>query len=698
MLSSDEKEIAVEFKNALVADVHHKFSRAEINRTSRENRWSKSYHNYRGQYYKDVRFTDEEKSKVFVKITKTKVLAAYGQLIDLLFSAGKLPISIKRTPVPTTSSQSAPPVDFGMEDVMGEGETSLPFDVGYSGDGMEVPKGAGFDVMSQARKQTPPQGPQEAPGAIPGMPPMPGPTPMPPTPEKPLEDELDVKARRLEKLIFDQLGESDATKVVRNSLFETCLLGTGVVKGPFNDYKTSNSWTSEGGQRSLQQKEIRVPKIEFVSVWNFYPDPEAQSIEECDWVIQRHRLSKTQMIALKRSPHFNSDNIDKAIKGGPNYQSRDFEHTKQAEDSTIQDNSNRWEVFEYWGMMDVDTIRSFDADLVDFAGDPEVMDVQINAWVCGGEVLRVNLNPFQPVRIPYMMYHYEKDPYSIWGVGVAENMEDMQALMNGNARMAVDNIALAGNLIFDIDEASLVPGQDYKIYPGKKFVRQAGGPGQSIYGLKFPNTAPENMQMFDRWRQLADEATGIPSYSHGYTGVTGMTRTASGMSMLMSAANLNIKTAVKNIDDALLEPLAKYMFYWNMQFYEGDLDVVGDLEIKATGTQSLVQKEVRSQRLMTFLQLASNPQIGPMVNVSYLISGIAESLDLDVDRVLNNMDMAAQQAQIVGMQNQMMGGGGGPAGMLGGSTGTGDGTIAPGNAAQPGMEEFAGNDQMPEGA
>ena len=108
--------------------------------------------------------------------------------------------------------------------------------------------------------------------------------------------------------------------------------------------------------------------------------------------------------------------------------------------------------------------------------------------------------------------------------------------------------------------------------------------------------------MFDRFRQLADEATGIPSYSHGNTGVQGMTRTASGMSMLMGAASLNIKTVVKNLDDFLLKPLGKAFYQWNMQFYEGELNVTGDLEVKATGTSSLMQKEVRSQRLTTFLQ------------------------------------------------------------------------------------------------
>ena len=87
------------------------------------------------------------------------------------------------------------------------------------------------------------------------------------------------------------------------------------------------------------------------------------------------------------------------------------------------------------------------------------------------------------------------------------------------------------------------------MYIQKIFRRQAGMPGQAIHGL-VPNTSTENMMMFDKFRQLADESTGIPSYSHGQTGVQSMTRTASGMSMLL-CSKLNIKTVVKNLDDFL---------------------------------------------------------------------------------------------------------------------------------------------------
>ena len=57
--------------------VREKYSKASDARETEENRWLKSYQNYRGIYGPDVQFTSTEKSQVFIKVTKTKVLAAY---------------------------------------------------------------------------------------------------------------------------------------------------------------------------------------------------------------------------------------------------------------------------------------------------------------------------------------------------------------------------------------------------------------------------------------------------------------------------------------------------------------------------------------------------------------------------------------------------------------------------------------------
>jgi len=353
-------------------------------------------------------------------------------------------------------------------------------------------------------------------------------------------------------------------------------------------------------------------------------------------------MSRTQLRALKSRPYFMSDSIGMAIDKGPDYIQKYWEMTM--EDDDTQPSSERWEVLEFWGFVDTDVLEEHGVDIPKSLKDFD--EVNCNVWVCNGEVLRFVLNPFKPTRIPYYAVPYEHNPYSFFGVGIAENMDDTQTLMNGFMRMAIDNAALSGNLIIEVDETNMVPGQDLSVYPGKVFRRQGGAPGQGIFGTKFPNVAQENMQLFDKARVLADESTGFPSFAHGQTGVSGVGRTASGISMLMSAANGSIRTVVKNVDDYLIRPLGKAFFSFNMQF-DFDSQIRGDLEVHASGTESLMANEVRSQRLMQFLQVAQNPVLAPFAKMDYIIREIAKSMDLDPDKVTNSMQDAAIQAEIL---------------------------------------------------
>ena len=687
-------------QNNLVGLIQDRFLSAENARDLDESRWLTAYHNYRGLYGKNVRFRESEKSRVFVKITKTKVLAAYGQLVDVIFGANKFPIGISETKVPEGIAKHAhldtqTPVP-GIETSVAEQVTEVenPYDVGYEGDGRTLKAGAtyGTGKFEQQRVEELAEDSLKE-----GLSPIPEALEISPAQKA---------ARRMEKLIHDQIEESNGASEIRNSLFEAALFGTGIVKGPFNFNKTLNRWTTEDGERSYSPVSVRVPRIEFVSIWDFFPDPNATTMAECEYVFHRHRMNRTQLRSLSKLPYFDKDAIRECLQMGPNYIEKDYEQELKDDSRSDDYGASQFEVLEYWGVMDAEYARQVGMEVDE--GVDDLDEIQINAWICNGKMLRAVVNPFTPFRVPYHAFTYERNPYSFFGIGVAENMDDSQKIMNGHARMAIDNLALSGSLVFDVDETALVGGQSMEIYPGKVFRRQAGVPGQSINGLKFPNTSQENMMMFDKFRQLADEQTGIPSYSHGQTGVQSMTRTASGMSMLLGAASLNIKTVIKNLDDFLLKPLGEAYFQWNMQFLESELGVEGDLEVKATGTNSLMQKEVRSQRLTMFLQTAANPAVAPFIKINKLISELAYSLDLDPDELLNDPEEAAMMAQIIGMQNagQATGAEAGPTGQeqagMGaaggvpqqpqdlGVTGTGGGNIGTGNVPQSGEDEFAG--------
>ena len=696
-----------DLRNKLAGLITDRFKDAERSRKQDEGRWMTAYHNYRGLYPKNVRFRESEKSRVFVKITKTKVLAAFGQLVDVIFGGNKFPIGVSETKVPEGIAEiahldTANPVP-GIETSIGEeeGELENPFDVGFEGDGKVLKAGATYGAGKFEGELD-----KKAEDSL-----IEGASPNPQVPEmKPAQK----AARRMEKLIHDQIEESSGASEIRNALFESSLFGTGIVKGPFNFNKVLNKWSDKEGERVYNPIEVRVPRIEFVSIWDFFPDPNATNISECEYTIHRHKLNRSQFRSLSKLPYFDKDQIRGCLEMGPNYVEKDYENELKDDNHSHELTSSKYEVLEYWGIMDAQYAREVGMKLDDSVDDLD--EVQINAWVTNGKVLRAVVNPFTPHRLPYHAFSYEKNPYSFFGIGVAENMDDSQKIMNGHARMAIDNLALSGSLVFDVDETALVGGQSMEIYPGKVFRRQAGVSGTAINGLKFPNTSTENMMMFDKFRQLADEQTGIPSYSHGQTGVQSMTRTASGMSMLLGAASLNIKTVIKNLDDFLLKPLGEAYFQWNMQFLESKLGVEGDLEVKATGTASLMQKEVRSQRLTTFLQSIQNPAIAPFVKINKLIGELAYSLDLDPDEILNDPEEAAIMAQIIGMQNnagqttgeapinpnQQPGVLGTPEGTPQqpqelGTTGTGGGNIGTGNVPQPGEDQFSGNVRAIEG-
>ena len=632
--------------NSIVGTIKARFSDAETGRRNDEVRWLKSYKNYRGIYDSTTQYRNNERSQVFIKITKTKVLAAYGQIIDILFANSKFPISVEATPMPVGIDEfahlSKRPVQEGQkdDDMAPEG----PY--GFEGDGKELLPGA----LQATQKMEPPQQQQQQEGPLAAnlgglSDKYKGATNLASGPSRLGEPQISPAseaARIMEKCIHDQLLDTNAVTVLRHAIFECALLGTGIIKGPFNYNKVIHNWE----ESEYVPFDRTVPRIEAVSCWDFYPDPSATSLEDADYVIQRHRLNREQVRDLSNRPFFNKEAINHVLDSGPNYEEKYYETTLYSNDDDPNYQGSRFEIFEYWGTLDAKF-----AEEIGIEAPREIKknddSIQVNIWISGNEILRFVANPFLPARIPYQAFPYELNPYQLFGVGVAENMEDSQMLMNGHIRMAIDNLALAGNLVFDIDETQLVPGQTMDVYPGKIFRRQSGVTGTAVNGIKFPSTAVENIQMFDKARQLADEQTGIPSIIHGQTGVSGTGRTAAGLSMLMSSAGLSIKTVIKNVDDFLLKPLGEAFFQWNMQFNERTPEKIGDLEIKPKGTSAVIQKEVRTQRLTALLKTVANPMLAPFIKIPNLIRELAISQDIEPDELVNDVNDAAIFAEIL---------------------------------------------------
>ena len=291
--------------------VMSKFKKAEDARFVDEQRWMGAYRNYRGIYNSEVQFTEAEKSRVFVKVTKTKTLAAYGQIVEVLFGSQKFPLAIDPTSLPEgvaetvhfdSNPKATEEASEGLKEAFGPLPTFGPNTVLEPGDTVNSIKER---LGALAKKLAPVEDKLvEGPGTLP--------TSLNYSPAL-------VAAKKMQKKIHDQLEESGANKQLRLSSFELALFGTGIMKGPFAVNKEYPNWNDEGEYEPTIKT---VPSTSHVSLWNFYPDADAANMDEAEYIVERHKLSRSQVRALKGRPFFRDNAIDKSLSMGESYEKK----------------------------------------------------------------------------------------------------------------------------------------------------------------------------------------------------------------------------------------------------------------------------------------------------------------------------------------------------------------------------------------
>ena len=210
--------------SGVVTFIEGQFRRSKDHRVTDEDRWLMAYRNYRGLYGPEVKFTDTEKSQAFIKITKTKVLAAYAQMVDVLFAGAKFPVGVEARKFPNNVSDA---VHFDPNSLTNE-KVKEKTGVDYKVPRNIVRPEIAAELGIYADKLKPIEDELEAgagtnPGSITFEP-------------------AKVAAQKMEKKMHDQLEETQASKHLRSMAFECALLGHGLLKGPFAFDKEYPRW------------------------------------------------------------------------------------------------------------------------------------------------------------------------------------------------------------------------------------------------------------------------------------------------------------------------------------------------------------------------------------------------------------------------------------------------------------------------
>lgn len=458
-------------------------------------------------------------------------------------------------------------------------------------------------------------------------------------------------AARMETRLQDQLVEGGFYTALADFIDNLATFKSAIIKGPVVRRKRSIEWVN--GQPQLQDK--LVYDFYCVSPFDFFPMPGISNVNE-GAVIERHRLTRRQLYDLIGVPGYNEETIreclDELGRGGLKTwlsDSSDTERENLENKSTWDDVEASFEALEFSGSVQGRMLKEWGhvGDIED-----ELADYEANVWVIGRFVIRAQLNPDPLGRKQYYVTSMEKIPGSIWGNTVHDHIEDCQDVCNSAMRALINNMAIASGPQVWVNTDRLAPGEKpTQLFPWKIWQMTSDPMGSTAPPVDFfqPNSnVTELMATFEKFYAMADDISGIPRYMIGNEKIGGAGRTASGLSMLMDAANKLLKLSLANIDRDIIQPLLEVMFTYNM-LYNPDPSIKGDVQVVARGAISLSQKEILQQRRNEFLQATGNPldaQILGLPGRAALLREAAKGLDMPVDNLIPNpQQLAMQQAQ-----------------------------------------------------
>ncbi len=614
--------------------LRNKFDEVAGQRTTPEERFMQDLRQYKGRYEASEWAKLKEnptRCKLYCRMTRRKVQAFNSRMMDMLFPAGKdRNWSLKNTPEPDVVMT---PI---AQQMIQERQAQL-----FQEQVAQMAQQTGEPPEQVA--QTLQQG-----GYEPELDP----------------DELRLisvavakaSCERMCNVVHDQLLEVKYKLTCKKVLNSGHIYGTGILKAPLAQKKMRPHWSYQNGQWISDLQPKLFPFIEFVPVWAWYPDPSAKCIEDLEFSFQRHVMLKSQVVDLLNRPGFDADLIAAYLREYPdgdcNIQNWETElDNESADNDSSEPRSNRrYEVLEYWGILN-------DAQLRDIGMEPDPLEtVWVTVWIIGHFVVRMGAAPIEGMDHPFHLYYFDKDESSLWGEGVPAIMRDDQSALNGVVRAMMDNMASTVGPQYEVNTDALHPGERTReTYPGRIWYRRGDGRYPALRAVEVSSRLQEFLTLKQNFEQQIHENT-LPSYMQGgQTGGAG--RTATGLSMLMGSANLDVKDQIINFDLGITRPVIRGFYLWNMQFSD-DPNIKGDYEVVARGSSSLMAKELKASNLDQLMPILANPKFDRFIDDRRLLEEMFKVRDLtDTEIILSESEFNEREElrqQIEQLQQQLM--------------------------------------------
>lgn len=587
-----------------------------------ENRWLEDLRQFHGVYSPDEA-RKIEGSEIFENQTRNKTNAMAARLGDLLFPTDDKNWGIEPTPVPELAE--------GAEELLRIADRAAETNE-------DAQSRLGEAVEMEADEEEIDQLSQEAADADDAR-----------TEAERAADELEEiikEARDRSKLmseeIDDQLIASRYGAHCRDAIMDACKIGTGILKGPIIGEKQRRRWTETEDGFALTSRIDTMPAVQRADPWHTFLDPDCKDPNDGEGVFERKFLNKRQMRKLADDPDMDKDAIREIILAGEGQDSTPH-FAPALHDITGEGKSKlkgHFLVWEYSGPIDYEDMETYLAasgqDGIDAEADP-LFEANARIWFCQGRLLKFAIYPLDSGESLYSAFNLEEDEVGPYGYGIPYVTRHNQAMLNGAARMLMDNAGFSAGPQILVDKEAVEPENgEYKMEPRKVWLFNSRGiaPNSSPFQtFDVPTHQVELQAIMELALRFMDDDAQMPKIAQGDQGAH-ITKTAQGMSILMNAANVVFKRVVKDWDDRITIPMITRFYDFNMQFSPKS-EIKGDYDVKARGSSVLLVREMLSQNLIMIAQIfGDHPRYAEKIDHDGLLSEIFRAHQIPAGTVI----------------------------------------------------------------
>jgi len=313
-----------------------------------------------------------------------------------------------------------------------------------------------------------------------------------------------------------------------------------------------------------EEREVEITKVvennpdaKIIKFENVFIDPTAEDGEP-EFVIIRYETTFSNL--RENTSWLNQDAVERLAKkklsdtedeqsNSELYQDRMIDEEENGADRDFETSDvsrKKIMVYEYWGKYDIN--------------EDGIAENIVCVWA-EDEILKLEDNPYPDDEIPFVIFNFDEEPFSIVGESQVEDLYDKSHLITLITRGLIENIASANIGQIGIPDGALNPIEEAKFLNGQnfKFNKQFGDIWQSNYNSL--GTTP--LQALDMFKRENESLSGITEIALGQqTKVLSATQ-AQGLD---TATNRRLNDIVVNISENLIKPILKKWLSYASEF------------------------------------------------------------------------------------------------------------------------------------